>query len=390
MSEYQYYEFRAIDRPLTTADQQYLRSLSTRAEITSRRFTNEYHWGDFKGSPLALMHRCFDLHTYWANWGTRIFMIRLPGDVIPASDAKRYAGPALEFDRKGDHVVATLQNPDDDWDEEWDGEDVYDRGWAGELEPVRDLLLSGDRRPFYIAWLAGVPYGKTSAREPPVPAGLKNPPKCLRSLIEYLGVQIDLYALAADRSVEPPSEEDKAVSAAKWIKSLTSAQKDDYLLQTLLSGPDAATPVSRAFLKYLRTSKPVITVPSPETAGNLLKTAQLMETRRLEEAAEKKRIADAKRAKAEREKRAAHLRELAADYDAHWRAVDKQVLLGVKEYPAVVKKLVDLRDSAEYANGADDFAARLRFFLSKYHRRSSLIELMEKANLDVGTDQAFT
>lgn len=52
MSEYQYYEFRALDRPLT-AEQQRLRSLSSRAEISATRFTSEYSFGGFRGDPWA-------------------------------------------------------------------------------------------------------------------------------------------------------------------------------------------------------------------------------------------------------------------------------------------------------------------------------------------------
>src|SRR5687767_6698097 len=44
MSEYQYYEFRAVDAPLTAKQMRELRAISTRAEITPTRFTNEYHW----------------------------------------------------------------------------------------------------------------------------------------------------------------------------------------------------------------------------------------------------------------------------------------------------------------------------------------------------------
>ena len=42
MSEYQYYEFRAIDRPLDAAAQASLRALSSRARITAMSFTNTY------------------------------------------------------------------------------------------------------------------------------------------------------------------------------------------------------------------------------------------------------------------------------------------------------------------------------------------------------------
>lgn len=43
MSEYQYFEFLAVDRPLTPAEQAEVRQLSTRARITATSFTNEYH-----------------------------------------------------------------------------------------------------------------------------------------------------------------------------------------------------------------------------------------------------------------------------------------------------------------------------------------------------------
>ena len=46
MSEYQYYEFLAIDRPLTDTEMGELRSISSRGEITPTSFSNEYNWGD--------------------------------------------------------------------------------------------------------------------------------------------------------------------------------------------------------------------------------------------------------------------------------------------------------------------------------------------------------
>jgi hypothetical protein len=71
VSEYQYYEFTAVDRPLTNREQSELRSLSTRAEITASSFVNTYEWGNFKGDPRKLMERYFDAHLYLTNWGTR-------------------------------------------------------------------------------------------------------------------------------------------------------------------------------------------------------------------------------------------------------------------------------------------------------------------------------
>lgn len=42
MSEYQYYEFQGIDRPLTEKQMAELRAISTRARIMPTSFVNEY------------------------------------------------------------------------------------------------------------------------------------------------------------------------------------------------------------------------------------------------------------------------------------------------------------------------------------------------------------
>jgi hypothetical protein len=72
MSAYQYYEFLALDRPLISKQREELRQLSTRAEITATRFTNEYHWGSFRGDPNQMMAAYFDLpledRTESATW----------------------------------------------------------------------------------------------------------------------------------------------------------------------------------------------------------------------------------------------------------------------------------------------------------------------------------
>ena len=60
MSEYQYYEFAAIDKPLNEKDMKALRNLSTRAQITPTSFVNEYNWGDFRGKPLSLVEKYFE------------------------------------------------------------------------------------------------------------------------------------------------------------------------------------------------------------------------------------------------------------------------------------------------------------------------------------------
>jgi hypothetical protein len=99
MSEYQYYEFLAIDRPLAEDETAALRALSTRAEITPVSFTNEYSRGDFKGDPDRLMQRYFDAHVYVANWMTAVFMVRLPIETLTIETAKALRVPGRWISR---------------------------------------------------------------------------------------------------------------------------------------------------------------------------------------------------------------------------------------------------------------------------------------------------
>ena len=88
MSEYQYYDFKAIDRELTKAEMTALRSISTRAVITSTSFTNHYEWGDLKADPLKLLAEYFDAFVYVANWGTRELCFRLPQELVDSKQLK--------------------------------------------------------------------------------------------------------------------------------------------------------------------------------------------------------------------------------------------------------------------------------------------------------------
>src|SRR5262249_19354166 len=123
MSEYQYYEFRAIDRPLDGKQMDELRALSTRAEITPTSFTNTYHWGDFKGKPAVLMDRYFDAFVYVANWGTHRLMFRIPLGFLDVDAIEAYCdGEVVSLTRGKEHVVIDFTSQDESGDEWTEGE----------------------------------------------------------------------------------------------------------------------------------------------------------------------------------------------------------------------------------------------------------------------------
>src|SRR6266478_1045269 len=90
MSEFQYYEFVAIDRPLSAMERKRLREITSRATITSTRLVNTYEWGNFKADRRDLVAKCFDAFLYYANWGTRRLILRVPSPRLDPRIAKQY------------------------------------------------------------------------------------------------------------------------------------------------------------------------------------------------------------------------------------------------------------------------------------------------------------
>lgn len=140
MSEYQYYEFQAIDRPLDRAAQEEVRSVSSRARITATSFTNEYNWGDFRGDPRKFMERWFDLHLYLANWGTRRLMLRVPGRLLSVSDLDPFLGESddVKVWASGDNLIVDIARDEVEIEDHW--EDDSDRLAA--IAPLRSDVLA--------------------------------------------------------------------------------------------------------------------------------------------------------------------------------------------------------------------------------------------------------
>ena len=118
-----------------------MRRVSSRGIITPGGFVNEYHYGDFKGSPERWMATFFDAFVHVANWGTRWLMLRLPLALLSSTRLAPYRTPgeALTFRDDGDHVVLSFHANFEDHD--W----VNGEGWLATLTPLRSALLDGSQ-----------------------------------------------------------------------------------------------------------------------------------------------------------------------------------------------------------------------------------------------------
>jgi len=380
MSEYQYYDFRAVDRPLTKAELAALRSISTRAVITPTSFTNHYEWGDLKAAPLKLLAKYFDAFVYVANWGTRQFCLRLPQELADYRQLSALLpGEAAWVRKAGGHLIIGFETQleQDDWD---DGS-----GWMGSLLSLRSDLLRGDLRCLYLGWLLGVQGDEFPEEElePPVPAGLGELSAPLHSLVEFLGIGEDLVKVAASASA-PQSAGPSRKELAEWIRGLPEKEKDGLLVTAALqSGERWRIELLRRFQQHgaLRTLHAPAAIQR-RTLRDLLAAAQARteeRTRRLEA----KRAAEAARQKAKAEaERARYLDQLEKREGATWERITAHIQKRQpNEYDKAVSLLIDLHDLAVRKQRVSEFQSALEELRQAHTAKPSFLRRLTKVEI---------
>ena len=376
MSEYQYYEFQAIDRPLGEADREALRALSTRARITATSFTNSYEWGAFKGDPARLMERWFDLHLYLANWGARRFMIRLPARLI---DRPRLAAFLTEVDcatlkLAGDNLILDIAR-DEVESEGWDD----GSGWLAALAPLRADVLAGDFRLFYLLWLTAIEADAFEPDEPEPLPGAGPLTGALEAFVDFLDIDRDLVAAAAERPADPIFETPASSEASRRIiAALTDKEKTDVLVR-LLDG-DAHVPVElRALVRQRLIEERGAPPIAPRTVGELRARAEAIRHEREHVEAERA-AAERKRREAEADRlRRARLDAIVRRGESVWREIDAEIeLRNAAGYDRAASLLFDLRAIAEETGETRSFDQRLQTIRARHARKGSFIERLKR------------
>jgi hypothetical protein len=377
MSEYQYYEFLALDKALTSRQREELRRLSTRAEITATRFTNEYHWGNFRGDPEQMMAGYFDAFLYLANWGTRHLMFRVPKTALETEYAAQYcyteAASLIETD---EHLIISLyadREPDDYWD-----------GTSGELGGMvaaRSELLAGDHRLLYLAWLMAIQWDHVDDEdtEPPVPAGLQDLSGALQAIVDFLDIDQDLIAVAAEAS--SLIKDEPVNGLADWIAVLPVAEKDKLLTMVAEGeGAQVQAVLLRRFRGGLLTQNAA--GPPARTAAQLWAAAGARKTVRTEAEAQARRVEEERAAAAKAARYAKRLDQLATRVEAAWQEVaDLIETKKPRDYDLAVSLLRDLSAVAGREGDQDSFTSRFLELRARHERKPSLQERFDKAGL---------
>jgi len=380
MSEYQYYEFLAIDRPLTADEMAELRALSTRATITPVSFTNEYNWGNFKGDPEEMMQQYFDAHVYVANWMTAIFMVRLPIEALTKEVAKAMSVPyLLDFKATITHWIITWRLEESENYDRFGMEDG--RGWMARLAPVRDELLRGDLRSLHIGWLANVSREMMDdvEMEPITVNGLGQLTSAQQALAEFLEVDKDLLAGAGMGSPAAQDEEVSQKEMDAWIHDLPGDEVKAVLKQLLSGqGQQAERTLKSRFTAWQRDLQTDNADTPRRTVGELRQNAEKARQIRLE-----KQKRDRKQREIQRRKeREAYLKNLSNDFPKAWESVREPVERGSgRGYDEACRALVDIAEAYALFSTKKRFQEELKKFMAGHLRRKALIQRLVTAGI---------
>ncbi len=384
MSEYQYYEFQAADRPLDDADKADLRHISSRAEISSTRFTNVYHYGDFRGDPRKLMERWFDLHLYVANWGTRNLMIRLPKRLVDRSVLDRCVSPVEEIEliESGENLIVEIG-----FNSEESGfhfPDTEGDGWLDSLAPLRNDALAGDLRLFYVLWLTAVQrdFVPDHVEEPLPGIGPLSAP--LESLAEFFEVDRDLLRAAAESSTGTDMESSLADASRKAIESIPNKEKAALLLRLFNGDPHVAAEV-RMRVRNVWATAAGQSNGKRRTVGELRRRGLAVREERRAQAARRREAERLRKAQEAERARRVRLDGLKRRGTRVWGDVEREIeYRNASSYDRAVALLVDLRSLAQETGKTDEFARRLESIRRRHDRKRAFIDRLNTHRLGLG------
>ena len=371
MSEFQYYEFQAIDRPLTPEEQQAVARLSSRVDPHPRRAVFTYSWSDFPARSEEVLTRYYDAMLYMANWGRTQLMFRFPQALVDLGQMEQYnvqthdyPSDVLTVSSVGEYVILSIR-ADAEAGDGW----IESEGCLDGLIGLREAILHGDYRLLYLAWLMGLALEydvDEGALEPPVPPGLNRLTPSLQNFVELFGVDEDLIEVAAEGSGEAAVVSEDELRRA--IAALPSEEKDAFLLRLAQGEPLLSLAFKRRLDVWHDASQGD---RARRTVGQLLAAAEAL--------VERERQGQAAKAEA---RRIAEMEALAQREAQTWEEIEALIQRSqAKPYDQATRLLVQLKELAAYQGREADFEARLGEVVARYQRRRALLERFRRAGL---------
>jgi hypothetical protein len=374
MSEYQYYEFAAIDGPISEEGLRYARACSSRASVSRVRWQNTYHFGSFSGSVDTLL-KYYDAHFYIANWGTVRLGLAFPKGATAPEVLQPYLRGGESYEDTltvkeiGERCIVCWERNEEGGYWETNGDGIIDQ-----LIGIREELLRGDYRALFLGWLAD--FDPDEWRDPndggvmmpPIPAGLDHLSSSLETLIRHFPVDTDSLAVAA-RLSQAGTPNRIPVAAALETLSMSEMRA---MLTRVAEGGGSGVMAELNRLTYPRGQPPAS--PAMRCIDFAAKANQAREMRQMQEAA-----ATAAKRQHDAELRRQHLASVMQRAVNLWPGLDPLMDQKIASaYDQAAAQLQELRDAYAQAGDPGGFQQRLAGFRRRYSNRPAMLRRIEK------------
>jgi len=367
MSEYQYYEFLAIEQLLNDEIRREIASLSSRSQVSSRKALFVYNYGDFPGDSEQLMTEHFDMMLYMTSWGNRRLIIRLPSSLIDATQVAPFCiSEEIDhwYSEDKRYFILDLNFQDEEQYGWADGE-----GWLDNLVDLREELIQGDFRVLYLAWLKAEKLDE-QLLEPPVPNGLKQLSNAQKTYCKFVDIDKAMLAAGALQSEKQTSHN---IDIEKWITNLSEKEKHGFLSRLSLGEKNLSIQLNKRLSELATKNQPSLRTETVKRRpiSTLNKLAAQWLQQKKEEERKKAQLANQKK-----------LNLLAAQKKLLWedvyRLIDQKKS---KSYDLALGVLTDLHELAQYQGKLEDFKQQLDKIQSVYSNRSALISKLKNSGL---------
>ncbi len=192
MSEYQYYEFYSLNKPLSKACKSEMQAISSAAKFGTHNVQYTYNSGNFSGDAEELLAEYFDVLLYVSKFGDFQLTLRYNLEDLDIAELEEFwMDDIIEFSMVGSSVLVNIEINDDNRKYSWMvGEKIL-----ADLLPLYDELKAGEFQSLQLVHLitaihAGLDDGHISTL---VDELLKPLTAAQKALLKHLDISLSDY-----------------------------------------------------------------------------------------------------------------------------------------------------------------------------------------------------
>lgn len=368
MSEYQHYEFHAIDKPLSSEDMNSVRQMSSRVQLSSRKAVFTYSYSDFRYDEEEVLVDYFDFMLYISNWGTKRIMIKFPLELVDYEFLKKYRISVLSDYAQDIRVLKRDENVilDINYNEE-DGLGWIDEGEYGyDFLNIRSEIMRRNYRSLFVIWLRFLEdLYKSRDYDPDYSFEAKLIPSNLLHLSSSAYAAKEFYEVNEDwlntMRLYSGKEEKKEIDYKAKILEMPKDRMVEYMQMILRDE-------SNLKIRLIK-----------ELSGENKEGKSSFERIKLTEVGERATNIG-------QEKKARELSEQMNNLRDNKDEIEQEIISSIlqgnsKGYRYAVSKILELKGMNDYFDTAKKFEAFIKQIASDYSRRSSLIRMLKDKKL---------